>query len=150
MPASPETASYRLNHTMFRIKDPVKSLHFYQEILGMDLIDEHDGGDFKLFFLAYGHQKVPRGEREGILELTWNKGTESKPEFSYHNGNDQPQGFGHIAIAVDDVQQCQDRLLAAGVEFKKKLEDGRMRHIAFAYDPDRYWIEIVPTQRKDV
>lgn len=70
MPATAETASYRLNHTMFRIKDPEKSLKFYREVLGMDLIDEHDGGDFKLFFLAYGHQKVSRGEREGILELT--------------------------------------------------------------------------------
>lgn len=37
----------------------------------MDLIDEHDAGDFKLFFLAYDHQKVnSRGEREGILEVS--------------------------------------------------------------------------------
>ncbi|MCO5579267.1 hypothetical protein L7F22_033121 [Adiantum nelumboides] len=43
----------------------------------MSLIDEHDGGDFKLFFLAYEHQNVAhRAQREGILELTWNKGTE--------------------------------------------------------------------------
>ena len=70
MPATEETASYRLNHTMFRIKDPKKSLPFYMDIFGFSLIDEHDAGDFKLFFLAYDHQKVSRGEREGILELT--------------------------------------------------------------------------------
>lgn len=82
---------------MFRVKDPEKSLKFYQDILGMDLIDEHDGGDFKLFFLGYQHQKgVGRGEREALLELTWNKGTESKSDFSYHNGNDEPQVCPHL------------------------------------------------------
>lgn len=71
MPATAETQSFRFNHTMFRIKDPEKSLKFYQDILGMDLIDEHDGGDFKLFFLGYQHQKgASRGEREALLELT--------------------------------------------------------------------------------
>ena len=71
---------------------------------------------------------------------SWNKGTEDKADFSYHNGNNEPQGFGHIAIAVDDVQACQDRLLKHGVQFKKKLEDGKMRNIAFALDPDGYWM----------
>jgi catechol 2,3-dioxygenase-like lactoylglutathione lyase family enzyme len=56
---------------MLRVKDAEKSLKFYQDILGMELLDEHDGGDFKLFFLGYQHQKgVGRGEREALLELT--------------------------------------------------------------------------------
>ena len=140
MPATAETASYRMNHTMLRIKDPEKSLKFYQEALGMDLIDEHDAGDFKLFFLGYGHQKTGRAEREGLIELTWNKGTEKKPDFAYHNGNDEPQGFGHLCVSCDDLQACCDRLTKLGVEFKKRPEDGKMRHIAFVYDPDRYWM----------
>ncbi|UZJ56453.1 hypothetical protein CBS101457_005773 [Exobasidium rhododendri] len=148
MPASAETASYKFNHTMLRIKDPEKSLKFYQDVLGMDLIDEHDADDFKLFFLAYDHQKVGfRGEREGILELTWNKGTEKKADFSYHNGNDEPQGFGHTCISVANLDEACARFEKMGVEFKKRPQDGKMRNIAFIYDPDRYWIEIIPNSK---
>ncbi|KAG0149277.1 hypothetical protein CROQUDRAFT_653847 [Cronartium quercuum f. sp. fusiforme G11] len=151
MPTTAGTQIYRLNHTMLRIKDPEPSLKFYEDILGMHLIDEYDAGDFKLFFLAYDHQKVElRGQREGVLELTWNKGTEKDSAFSYHNGNDQPQGFGHIAIAVDDVEEACKRFTELGVKFKKRPEDGKMRHIEFIYDPDGYWIEIVPANRKAV
>ena len=47
--------------------------------------------------------------------------------------------FGHIAVSVDDVQAECDRLEKLGVEFKKRPQDGKMKHIAFIYDPDRYW-----------
>merc|ERR1712080_765410 len=84
--------------------------------------------------------------REGILELCHNWGTESDPEFKgYANGNEEPgRGFGPIAVSVDDVQAECDRLEKLGVEFKKRPQDGKMKHISFIYDPDRYWIEIVP------
>ncbi|PQK11444.1 hypothetical protein BB8028_0003g00700 [Beauveria bassiana] len=45
--------------------------------------------------LAEG-QHGKTSHREGLLELTWNYGTEKDESFKYHNGNDQPQGFGHI------------------------------------------------------
>lgn len=123
MPASAETASYRFNHTMLRVKDPEKSLKFYQDVLGMDLIDQHDAGDFCLYFLAYtnvdGQTKdikaQGRGSIEGILELTWNKGTEKDPNFQYHNGNDQPQGFGHTCISVDNLDKACERFEKLGV-----------------------------------
>ena len=35
------------------------------------------------------------------------------------------------------------RLEALGVPFQKKLEDGRMKDIAFIKDPDGYWIELI-------
>ncbi|CAO1625497.1 unnamed protein product [Jaminaea pallidilutea] len=147
MPASAETAEYRLNHTMVRVKDPQKSLHFYTEILGMDLIDEHDAGDFKLFFLAFpaspSANAASRAHREGILELTWNKGTEKDANQKYHNGNDQPQGFGHLCISVPDLQKACDRFTQMGVQFQKRPEDGKMRHIAFIKDPDSYWVEVI-------
>lgn len=144
--ADAATASYRFNHTMIRIKDPKKSVEFYTKVLGMDVIDEHDAGDFKLFFLAYnlpGQKGLPRGEREGILELTWNKGTEKDENFQYHNGNDQPQGFGHTCISVDNLEKACARFDSLGVKFKKRPEDGKMKSIAFIYDPDHYWIEII-------
>lgn len=128
-----------LFHEPQRIKDPEKSLHFYTEILGMDLIDEHDAGDFKLFFLAFpdspSANAQSRAHREGILELTWNKGTEKDTSFKYHNGNDEPQGFGHTCISVPDLDQACARFEKLGVEFKKRPQDGKMRNIAFIYDP---------------
>jgi lactoylglutathione lyase len=45
---------------------------------------------------------------------------------------------------VDDVAAFCAGLEAAGVRFQKRLSDGRMRHIAFALDPDGYWVEILP------
>lgn len=89
-----------------RIKDPEKSLKFYKEVLGMSLFRESpsEAAKFTNFFLGYpGEKGVPQGtqaDREGILELCWNWGTEKDEAFSYHDGNrpdrDGRQGFGHI------------------------------------------------------
>jgi len=43
-------------------------------------------------------------DREGIIELTHNYGTENDPNYKPHNGNKQPQGFGHVCISVDNIQ----------------------------------------------
>lgn len=73
-----------------------------------------------------------------MLELAHNHGTESDPNFQgYANGNSDPGlGFGHIAISVDDVDEACERFDKLGVQFKKRLTDGKMRHIAFILDPD--------------
>jgi lactoylglutathione lyase len=91
---------YIFNHTMIRVKDPQASLKFYQDILGMSLIQkmEFDKAQFSLYFLAYDSPEnvLERGKkafhREGILELTHNWGTE-KPESEWkaHNGNSDPR-----------------------------------------------------------
>lgn len=88
---------------MIRVKDAEKSLEFYQKVLGMSLLrtNENESAGFNLYFLGYpGQQNVPSGagssQHEGLLELTWNYGTEKDEAFKYHNGNDSPQGFGHI------------------------------------------------------
>jgi lactoylglutathione lyase len=89
---------------MLRVKDAEKSLKFYQEVLGMSLFRKHEASaaGFNLYFLGYpGEKGVPAenestADREGLLELTWNYGTEKDENFSYHDGNSQPQGFGHI------------------------------------------------------
>jgi len=41
---------------MIRVKDPKASLDFYENVLGMELIDKLVGSDFTLYFLAYQHQ----------------------------------------------------------------------------------------------
>ncbi|KAF8907843.1 Glyoxalase/Bleomycin resistance protein/Dihydroxybiphenyl dioxygenase [Gymnopilus junonius] len=155
MPRTAETASFKFNHTMIRVKDPKVSLAFYQDVLGMDLLSEAKFDSFTLYFLAFNlsgkeltaeEKEQSRFSREGVLELTHNHGTESDPNFQgYSSGNSDPgRGFGHIAITVDDVEKACERFEKLGVQFKKKPSDGKMRHIAFILDPDGYWIEIVP------
>jgi len=77
------------------------------------------------------------------LELTWNHGTEADADFQVHDGNAQPQGFGHTGFLVDGLEQACETMEQAGVRFKKKPADGNMRGIAFAYDPDGYWVELI-------
>lgn len=147
--------------TMLRIADPVKSLAFYKDVMGMTLIDSFDFPQWKfgIYFLV----TLPEGETydltpgtteahdymwgiEGTaLELTHNYGTEN-PSSSfegYHAGNQEKDGFGHIAFNTDDVYAACERLDEAGITFKKKPDEGRMKGLAFAYDPDGYWVEIV-------
>ena len=77
---------------------------------------------------------------------TWNYGTENDTDFKYHNGNDQPQGFGHLCVSVDDIDKACEHLDQNGVKWKKRLTDGRMKDVAFVLDPDGYWIEVIQNQ----
>ncbi|WP_077529827.1 lactoylglutathione lyase [Vreelandella utahensis] len=152
-----ETQQYRLNHTMVRIKDPEKSLDFYTQALGMRLIRKLDFEDmqFTLYFLGYlpeGHEsKVPSDPqerttynfgREALVELTHNWGDENDPNKQFHNGNEEPKGYGHIGVAVPDVESACQRLENLGVPFQKQPNDGNMKGIAFVRDPDGYWVEL--------
>ena len=151
------TEEFVFNQTMMRIKDPKISLDFYQRILGMTLLKTLDFPEMKftLYFLGYlreENQPVPgdavkRTEyvfnQKALLELTHNWGTESDDSFSYHDGNSEPRGFGHIGISVPDVYQASKRFEELGVEFVKKPDDGKMKGLAFIKDPDGYWVEIL-------
>ena len=151
-----DTGSYRMNHTMIRVKDHNASLGFYQETMGMSLLrtSENASAGFNLYFLGYptptllsdqGTNGVnPTATREGLLELTWNYGTEKDERFKYHSGNEDPQGFGHIAVSVDDLDKACQRFEEKGVKWKKRLTDGRMKNVAFVLDPDGYWCVDVP------
>lgn len=77
---------------------------------------------------------------------TWNYGTEEDPNFKYHNGNDEPQGFGHLCVSVDDLDKACEHLEQHGVKWKKRLTEGRMKDVAFVFDPDNYWIEVIQNQ----
>ncbi len=123
----------RLLHTMIRVGDLEKSIAFYTEALGMKLLRRTDypGGRFTLAFVGYGSE-----EDGAVIELTHNWDTSS-----YDVGN----GFGHIAIADDDIAAVCDRVREHGGEVSR--EPGPMRHgstvIAFVRDPDGYLIEFI-------
>jgi len=123
----------RILHTMLRVGDLEKSIAFYTEVLGMQLLRRKDypDGKFTLAFIGFG----PESEQAAI-ELTWNWET-SKYEVG--------TGFGHVAIEVPDAY-------AACAEIKKRggivtREAGPMKHgttvIAFVQDPDGYKIELI-------
>jgi lactoylglutathione lyase len=136
---------------MIRVKDISASLDFYTKVLGMTQIREHKSPEnkFDLYFLAYAHSpsaNPDQRQREAILELTYNYGTEQDPDFKYHDGNSEPKGYGHIAITVDDLDDACQRFDDKGVVWKKRLTDGKIKDIAFFADPDGYWIEVLQNE----
>ena len=151
------TEGFIFNQTMLRIKDPEISLDFYVNKLGMTLIKKLDFPEmeFSLFFLGYlrdfdeevPNDPVKRAEyafsQKAMLELTHNWCTEIDDSFSYHDGNSDPRGFGHIGITVPDVYAASKRFEEQNIEFVKKPDDGSMKGLAFIKDPDGYWIEIL-------
>ncbi|XP_043204489.1 lactoylglutathione lyase-like [Amphibalanus amphitrite] len=152
----PSTADFIMQQTMYRIKDPKASLDFYTRVLGMRLLKKFDFPEakFSLYFMGYeAKEDIPTDEKErtkwcfsrkATIELTHNWGTESDPDFKgYHNGNSDPRGFGHIGLAVPDVEAACERFEKLGVKFVKKPNEGRMKGLAFVQDPDGYWIEIL-------
>jgi lactoylglutathione lyase len=141
---------------MVRIKDPAVSLDFYTRIMGMRVLRKLDFPEMK-FTLYFLHRPletdaVPEdtGERtawtfaqRGILELTHNWGTESDSEFKYHDGNAQPQGFGHFCFSVPNLAAAVAWFDKNHIPYVKRPEQGKMKDVAFIKDPDGYWIEIV-------
>lgn len=150
------TQGFIMQQTMYRIRDPRKSLDFYTRVLGMRLLTRLDfpSMEFTLFFMGFAKEAdIPKDEKErvkwtfmqpGTIELTYNYGTESDDSFAgYHNGNKEPKGFGHIGLSVPDVYGACERFEKLGVNFIKKPDDGKMKGLAFIQDPDGYWIEIL-------
>jgi lactoylglutathione lyase len=157
---APETKGFRLNHCMLRVKDPQRSLEFYSRVFGMRVLRKLDFPelDFSLYFLARmeNGEAPPEDEaartrwtfsQRGILELTHNWGTETDEDFRYHDGNAEPQGFGHICFSVPDLDAAVRWLDANQVPFVKRPEEGALRDVAFVKDPDGYWIEIIEPAR---
>ena len=123
----------RYLHTMYRITDPEKSRAFY-EALGMEYrreadIVRNDALEATNYFFGF-----PGQEEE--LELTYN-----------HDGRtyELGTGYGHIALAVDDLAETLERLKGQGIEPEKppyRVREGGSR-ICFVRDPDGYRIELI-------
>ncbi|APX94700.1 lactoylglutathione lyase [Halomonas sp. 1513] len=158
--ATAESQGFRLNHTMLRIKDPEQALAFYTRVFGMQVVRRLDFEEmqFSLYFLAKleagdtvpedaGQRTVWTFSQKGLLELTHNWGTETQDDFAYHDGNAEPQGFGHICFSVPDLDAAVAWFDANDVEYVKRPDQGKMKDVAFVKDVDGYWIEIVEAAR---
>jgi lactoylglutathione lyase len=123
----------RLLHTMLRVTNLERSIHFYTQYLGMQLLRRQDypAGQFTLAFVGYGPE-----ENHSVIELTYNWGV-----TQYERGN----AFGHLAIGVSDLYRLCEELRAQGVPIVR--EPGPMQHgttlLAFIEDPDGYRIELL-------
>ncbi|CAM9360092.1 unnamed protein product, partial [Choristocarpus tenellus] len=149
----------RWHRSMIRVKDPSASLRYYEENYGMQLVDFYHlpalgRSNYYVASLREGDTWPTPGTAEAhkllfdmkysCIELQHTHGVEKDPDLRYSSGNDEPKrGFGHLAFLTDDVYAASAILENARVEFKKKPDEGRMKGLAFAYDPDGYWIEIV-------
>ena len=124
-------------HTMMRVKDQEKSVEFYTKHLGMKVIrqSEYPSGRFTNTFLGYDDDP-----KSPMLELTYNWDQEE----DYDLGN----GWGHIALGVDNIYEMCERLESDGVSVPRK--PGPMKHgttvIAFIRDPDNYTIELIQSE----
>jgi lactoylglutathione lyase len=123
----------RLLHTMLRVGDLERSIRFYCDVLGMKLLRRKDypEGKFTLAFVGYGDESTT-----AVLELTHNWDRDH-----YQLGD----GYGHVALGVDDIHATCARLREAGARITR--EPGPMKHgttvIAFLDDPDGYKIELI-------
>lgn len=120
-------------HTMLRVGNLERSIHFYTSFLGMKELrrTEVPDGKFTLVFIGYGDEKS-----HTVLELTYNWGVEE-----YEMGT----AFGHLALGVPDIYAACEQLRAAGIKILR--EPGPMKFgktiIAFIEDPDGYKIELI-------
>jgi lactoylglutathione lyase len=127
----------KLLHTMLRVGDLDRSISFYCDILGMQLLRRKDypDGKFTLAFVGYGDE-----QNNAVIELTHNWDT-----TAYELGN----GFGHVALGVENIYTACDAIKNLGGKVTR--EPGPMKHgsteIAFVEDPDGYKIELI--QLKD-
>ena len=123
----------RVLHTMLRVGNLERSIAFYTDVLGMQVLrrEDYPEGKFTLAFVGY------QPEKDGaVLELTYNYGVENY---------DMGTAFGHVAIEVDDAYRACELVKQKGGKVLR--EAGPMLHgstvIAFVADPDGYKIEFI-------
>ncbi|UZE95501.1 lactoylglutathione lyase [Alkalimarinus alittae] len=123
----------RILHTMLRVGDLDRSIAFYTDVLGMQLIRKSENEEYKytLVFVGYGDES-----QGAVLELTYNWG-----QSEYDLGN----AYGHIAIETDDIYATCDAIKAKGGQVTREAGPvkGGSTIIAFVKDPDGYSIELI-------
>ena len=123
----------RVLHTMLRVVDLDRSIKFYTEVMGMQVLRRNDypDGKFTLAFVGYGSE-----DDGAVIELTQNWGVEK-----YELGT----AYGHIALGVPDAYAACAEIKARGGKVVR--EAGPMKHgttvIAFVEDPDGYKVELI-------
>ena len=126
----------RILHTMLRVGNLERSIAFYRDVMGMQLLHTTDRPEqrYSLAFVGYGDEATG-----AVLELTYNYGVES-----YDLGG----GFGHVAIEVPDAAAACAAVRARGGTVTREAGPvkGGSTVIAFVQDPDGYKIELIESR----
>ncbi|AHB47302.1 lactoylglutathione lyase [Hyphomicrobium nitrativorans NL23] len=119
-------------HMMVRVLNEERSVAFYSGAFGLEIADRYDFADFTLVYLR-------NAETDFELELTVNKGRKDP----YELGN----GYGHFAVAVEDLEETRARIAELGYfpkDIKQMIfEDKPFGRFFFIEDPDGYKIEVL-------
>lgn len=119
-------------HSMIRVLDEERSVAFYREAFGLEIADRLDFDSFTLIYMS-------NPESDFELELTVNKGR-TEP---YQLGD----GYGHLAVSVDDVAAEHARFTEAGLAPRKLVAFAPggevIANFFFVADPDGYQIEVL-------
>ncbi|PIA57804.1 hypothetical protein AQUCO_00500018v1 [Aquilegia coerulea] len=128
-----KTDKRRLLHAVYRVGDLDKTIKFYTEGLGMKLLRKRDIPDEKYSnaFLGFGPETS-----QFVVELTYNYGVDK-----YDIGT----GFGHFAIATEDINKLVENVRAIGGNVTREPGPvkGGSTVIAFVKDPDGYTFELI-------
>lgn len=118
---------FTFNHNNFNVLDLQKSIAFYEEALGLEVVRKYEAPDGS-FILAY----LGDGVTPHQLELTWLRDRKEP----YNLGENE----FHLAMAVDDMEAAHEKHEKMGcICFENKAMG-----IYFIHDPDNYWVEIIP------
>ncbi len=119
-------------HSMIRVLDEARSVAFYKTAFGLDVADRFDFDGFTLVYLR-------NAESSFEVELTVNKDRTTPYEMG--------DGYGHLAVVVEDVDSEHARLTAAGMQataLRDFAHQGRtLARFFFLTDPDGYKIEVI-------
>jgi L-methionine (R)-S-oxide reductase len=125
-------------HTMIRVGNLERSIQFYQDVFGFQLVRKSDypDGQFSLAFLRLGDGQ----QTEAELELTYNWGVDS-----YELGT----GYGHIALALPSLEAFGQKLASLGLTYSwgPSMSPSGKGGMAFLKDPDGYAIELLERSR---
>lgn len=120
-------------HTMLRVGNLQRSIDFYTQVLGMQLLRKTENPAYKytLAFVGFGGNP-----EQAEIELTYNWGVES-----YELGT----AFGHVALGVPDCRAACEKIKTAGGKVTREAGPvkGGSTVIAFVTDPDGYQIELI-------
>ncbi|MGZ3185081.1 MAG: lactoylglutathione lyase [Telluria sp.] len=127
----------RILHTMLRVGNLQRSVDFYTNVLGMQLLRTSDNPEYKYTLAFVGYGKNPD---HAELELTYNYGVEQY---------DMGTAYGHIAISTEDIVATCEAVRANGGNVTREPGPvkGGTTVIAFVTDPDGYKIEFI--ERRD-
>ena len=119
-------------HSMIRVLDEGRSVAFYRAAMGLEIVDRFPFDSFTLIYMR-------DAESTFEVELTVNHGR-TEP---YQLGD----GYGHLAVAVDDLEGARARMSAAGAspgDIKELNREGSLLgRFFFVKDPDGYSIEVL-------